>query len=368
MATSQPPLYYFNGITYNDAFFNTNTSAGGGITQSFADNQYLARTGTSVSSIASDTTFLGALTATSNANSIVSKSNVANNIATTGTTSATVYTIPFVPLNATSTSQTLYVDSGAGVNHLNYTPSTNTLSVGSTTNGNITVIGTASSVSIAGTGTALSIPNGTVTIGTGFLNVSGASSTITASGTTTAIAVPSGNIVCSGTGNVIQAPNGTITLGTSPNMTYTTLPSLVNTQIGYYTFIPATLPVSVTTQASGANTVLSGATLLQPGIYSINIQVYYIFGTTATGMINNIVSGLSTNTSSFSTPSGLGYYYMTGFNYIPASPTAPLIFQITKVFTIPTAGNYYFLSQINYTGITPQMSSSQNYIQLVKIA
>ena len=183
MATAQPPLYYFNGIAYNDAFFNS------AFNQTYADSQYLARTGNATTSNALNTTFPGLVTATTNANSIISKAQIAHTISTTGVTDETVFTIPFVPANVTATSQTLLVDSGAGVNHLNYTPSTNTLSVGSTTNGNINVLGTASQITINGTGTALNIPNGTVTLnrgagtalsipdgtvtlGTGFLNVS----------------------------------------------------------------------------------------------------------------------------------------------------------------------------------------------------
>ena len=83
MATSQPPLYYFTGIMYNDAFFNT--SQVDTITQTYADNKYLARIGTNISSIATDTTFTGTLTATTNVNSIVSKSITSSNISTTAT-------------------------------------------------------------------------------------------------------------------------------------------------------------------------------------------------------------------------------------------------------------------------------------------
>ena len=144
MATAQPPLYYFNGIAYNDAFFNT------AFNQTYADSQYLARTGNTTTSNALSTTFSGLVTATNNANSIISKASIAHTISTTGVTDATVYTIPFVPANVTATAQTLYVDSGAGTNHINYQPSTNTLSVGATTNGNITVLGTASTISVAG--------------------------------------------------------------------------------------------------------------------------------------------------------------------------------------------------------------------------
>ena len=60
MATTIPPTYYFTGITYNSNFFNTNTSSGGGITQSYADGQYLARTGFTTSR-ATNTSFLGSV-------------------------------------------------------------------------------------------------------------------------------------------------------------------------------------------------------------------------------------------------------------------------------------------------------------------
>ena len=367
MATSQSLIYYFSGISYNDAFFNTNTTSEGAVTQSYADNQYLARVG-SVTSIATNTTFIGKLDATTDATSIVSNSNVSNvgkTLATNGTTNATIYSIPFVPSNQTSY-QTVYTDSGSG-NHFSFQPSTNTLSIGDTTNGSISLIGTSSNMSISGSGTALTLTNGSAAISTGNLSLSGTSSTLTCSGNTTAISVPTCNIVCNGTGYVLQAPSGVINLGQPPNYSYSTLPSLSTTQQGYYTFIPATLPVSVTTQASGTITQLSGLTTILPGIYSINIQVYYTLATTLTGMISNVVAGLSTSTSSFTTPSGLGYYYVSGFNYIPANPTGGLIFQVTKVFVVVSTISTYFLSQIYYTGITPQMSAGQNYIQLVRI-
>ena len=157
MATASPPLYFFPGIGYNDAFFNTNTSAGGGITQSYEDNQYLARVGLPTSR-ATTTTFLGGvningtLSALETA-SIVTTSQTTNAITTLGTTSSTQYAIPYVTSQTSAISQQLYTDSGTS-NHLSYQPSTNTLFCGGTTNGAINVIGTASNISIAGTGTA----------------------------------------------------------------------------------------------------------------------------------------------------------------------------------------------------------------------
>jgi len=274
MATSQPPLYYFTGIQFNDGFFNTGTTEGGGITQSFADNAYLARNGSGVTSRANDTTFLGSLTATANANSIISKAQIAHTISTTGVTDATVYTIPFVPTNTTSTSQTLYVDSGVGTNHINYQPSTNTLSVGATTNGNITVLGTASTVSIAGTGTALSIPNGNVAVNT--LSVSGV--------TSGAINIPSGGI---GVG-------GSITLGGYINFpsTYTTVPS--TSQLGGYSLVFFTAA-----QALANNTFknLGSISLPAGGVYIINLSVIAIATSAVT--LTRFVVEASVNNASF---------------------------------------------------------------------
>ena len=331
MATAQPPTYFFNGIQFNDGFFNTGTTEGGGITQSFADNAYLARNGSGVTSIANDTTFLGSLTATANTNSIISKASIANTIATTGVTDATQYYVPFVPLKTTSTSQNLYTDSGAG-NHLAYTPSTNTFNVGGTTNGNITVTGTASTVSIAGTGTALSIPNGTVTIGTGFLNVSGTSSTITASGTTTAIAIPTGNLVCSGTGAVIQATSGaaninrisvssgatnainlsnggifvatSVSLGGYINLpsTYSAVPS--STQLGAYSVVTFTGGQALTT--SGFKN-LGQISLPAGGTYIINLSVSVT--ATAAVTLSRFVVEASTNNAAFTNNISLNTQY-----------------------------------------------------------
>lgn len=45
--------------------------------------------------------------------------------------------------------------------HIFYNPSNNKLTIGGTTNGSITLVGTASNISVAGTGTALSCPNAT---------------------------------------------------------------------------------------------------------------------------------------------------------------------------------------------------------------
>ena len=151
-------------------------------------------------------------------------------------------------------------------------------------------------------------------------------------------------------------------------MTYSTLPNLSTSQIGYYTYLPATLPLTLTTQGTGGITILSAATFIPAGVYSINIQVYYTLSTIATGLISYVAAGLSTLNSSFSTPSGTGYCYLSGMMYIPPSSPTVLIFQSTKVFTVLTGANHYFLTQMNYTGITPQISLTQNYLQLVKIA
>jgi hypothetical protein len=59
MTSVNPPTYYFNGIQYNSAFFNSSSDC---ITLSQADSKYLGRQGNPIS-IATSTTFNNSLIA-----------------------------------------------------------------------------------------------------------------------------------------------------------------------------------------------------------------------------------------------------------------------------------------------------------------
>ena len=67
MSLDEPPTYYFNGIDYNGSFYGTNptTGSGGGISTSYANSNYLKRTGGDILSTALSTTFTGALNSNS---------------------------------------------------------------------------------------------------------------------------------------------------------------------------------------------------------------------------------------------------------------------------------------------------------------
>ena len=67
MSLDDPPTYYFNDINYNGSFYGTNptTGAGGGISTSYANANYLKRTGNNILSTALSTTFTGALNSNS---------------------------------------------------------------------------------------------------------------------------------------------------------------------------------------------------------------------------------------------------------------------------------------------------------------
>ena len=53
MSSIQPPVYYFNGINYNSQFFNTSSTSG--ISQNFANANYLSKVLTTTSTSPSTT-------------------------------------------------------------------------------------------------------------------------------------------------------------------------------------------------------------------------------------------------------------------------------------------------------------------------
>jgi hypothetical protein len=115
----------------------------------------------------------------------------ANNTYITGSTSNIAY--PIAMLGSASTGRTgVFTDSAS---HINYNPNTNLFQLNN--NGKLTLNGTSSVGTFNGTGTALSVPNGTLsapTITGTTLTLNGASSVGTFNGTGTALSVPNGSL------------------------------------------------------------------------------------------------------------------------------------------------------------------------------
>ena len=108
MSAYNAPNYYFNGIIFNPKYYTSTTTSTGGITQSYADNQYLARLGTP-NSIATNTSFSGNITAPT-----INTTSINGNITSTGT--STFNTINATTINGNVTGNSLTISGIASIN------------------------------------------------------------------------------------------------------------------------------------------------------------------------------------------------------------------------------------------------------------
>ena len=161
----------------------------------------------------------------------------------------------------------LSMDIGTG-NHFNYSPATNKINIGGTTNGGIAVVGTASTISVAGTGTALSCPNATA--------INFGSATITG-------------------GTFNGALSGTATYATNVNTTSDTT-SATNCPVGFFVN-------SSGQQATKVNSNLN----FQPSTNTLTCTTF---------------SGALTGTASSATNVGLTSDNTSGTYYIPFAKTS----------------------------------------------
>ena len=152
----------------------SNTSIGNAININASTQQIIIKDGTNT----------GTLTTTTWSGSAVSagSSTYASSVNIVDLTTGTNYPILYNPIT-TAGYNNLAMDVGTG-NHFNYSPSTNKINIGGTTNGGIAVVGTASTISVAGTGTALSCPNATA-INFGSSTITGGTFSGALSGTAT---------------------------------------------------------------------------------------------------------------------------------------------------------------------------------------
>lgn len=165
---SPTELSYLDGVTSNIQAQLANF-----LTVAQANTNYLGRLGTPTS-LASVTTFNNGVvlgTSLTFPDTTVQTTAYTGGVNNTGVTTGAAASIPFLTNAASTIGQIVYTDSNG---HFTYSPGTNTLRVGGTTNGAITVVGTASSLSVAGTGTAISTPNATA-INFGTADVTGGS-------------------------------------------------------------------------------------------------------------------------------------------------------------------------------------------------
>ena len=227
MTSSNPPLYYFQSIDFNDYFYQ---HVDNGISLSIANNNYLSRI-SNTSSTAPITTFNNsvtfgnsALNQTSanldlynqtasgtltlrlnnnssvpqtimNLNSLGTNTSIFNGVSTnstlintTGQIASQTYNIPFVPTAITSIGQILSTDAAG---HFQYNPNTNALSIGGTVNGTININGSASVLNFMGSGTVINAPSASAisapyaTITSASLTTSGGTVSITGDGSNT---------------------------------------------------------------------------------------------------------------------------------------------------------------------------------------
>ena len=200
------------------------------------------------------TSFVGTLTGSAtSAASATSATNATNSVNTGVTAVSTVYNI----VGSSSALTGTYALQAASSGNFSFTPSTQTMLIGGGTNGNISVIGTASSIAVAGTGTAISCPNAT------------------------GISFPSAEVTAISYVGCLKSPTSTSS-GTS------------NLVIGALTFTPDTSPSALSSIMQFSLNVTSTITLTAFSVTGIRNNTTFSFVvTTGAGVIFTIPTGLA---------------------------------------------------------------------------
>ena len=153
-------------------------------------------------------------------------------------------------------------------------------------------------------------------------------------------------------------------LGRPPIMSYTTLPSYLPTQMGYYGTFTGDLPAIKTGVTPGIFTLLTSTGLtLQPGNYIFNFQICYSISNT--GYISNIYAGLTTSNIAFV---GSGNFYVIGSQYIPSPRSFPnVLYNVCRHLQVATETTFYLATSIMFEGSEMQILGSNNYATFLKV-
>jgi hypothetical protein len=300
-----------------------------------------------------------------------------NNVLTNGATAAGTYPISYLPAGTTSgTYNPNYFD-----NDLTYNPSTNALSVGNATNGQVNINGTGSSIEIAGTGTAItassanavSIPAATLT-----------TATLTASTLNKSTGVNlqyNGSTKLSTTNTGIDCP--VINAPTTLELKYggTTQLSMNSSGININAGLSNPLPLNYTTSGFGVKgesffqlnlTAMTRNTLANIFSTTLGTGVWLLFA-----VVSKQIAPSSGNPIDFTCTIGLSLssatlpdYWSSSYDYY-ANPSAAYsnVFMRTPVvyLKLSTSTTIYFNGYWT-AAHTPLITSWNNYIQGVRIA
>ena len=277
MTSVAPPTYYFNGITFNSAFYTTSSS--GGLSQSQANALYLKK---NTADTASALETFSAGIATNGINPTTTTGAIAIGTSSTSTTLAGAVSVS----NALSTPAIDPVFSGGNFNIGNVTPSTINVGTASATAVNIGSSSALTTTNGALTATGLITANNGLTMGTG--------KNITLQPNTGYAAPSSGMLGFITTGTI-----GSSTLSAGGTCGSITLPNAgiyivsYNFSFGYTTTVPNNLQTTL-------NAVTVGFCVLNSLL--VNSSATQIINNATANTTYNVVYYYSSSVTSFAGP------------------------------------------------------------------
>lgn len=351
MSSIQPPVYYFNGINYNSQFFNTSSTSG--ISQNFANANYLSKV----------------LTTTS-----TSPSTTFNNLVTVGNTALTQSAGLFDIYDQTNTgSMTVRLNNNLGIPQTILNLNTSGLSTfnGTSTNSsNTNVLPVASGVLyLTGVNNTLQNYYQLNTDSSGHISFATGTNTLQLGTSSSA----NGNLTCFGPSPSISMPYSTNAAAISCpsatgidfslakvnvntiNFPYIAVPTFTATQIGYSNCIYSSLSnvtVFPGTQAY-INLFASGFTFPSVGKYMVSLHFVAVSNATV-GYVNYCNLSISTTSG---TAYALGSTY--NLNGMFCSQTATsfnnsasyLAYTLTEAVIVNTLGTFYPTANSQQSGV-----------------
>jgi len=370
MTSVSPPTYYFDGITFNSAFYTTSSS--GGLSQAQANALYLKKNTTDTATalekftggIVSDSydSSTSSATTTLAANNLTGNINIGNGNRTagtinigTGTTSATTATINIG--NDLTNTNVKGAISVYGINPLTTGLQANILNLGAGSATTTVNLGTNANVTSMAVGSSSTIGQFN-----GYYKFSNALQTpsidAALSGGTFQLCPTYAGSIALGSSTIPTTAAGGLSLGTGTNITLQPITSWTAptmSQLGYSVAIPtvATFKTGILNGSTGYAyypAVGTAAFQLVPGTYTMSLYCFSYFSGTITSTTCLIEMGIISSTTT--TPSSTSQLFNTRIApYKTDNSTSTNTYFPTYTFTVVTTNYYYAMCGVSSVSI-----------------